>query len=125
MDHDRLFKELLRTNFLEFLAIFAPEVLEFLDVSSIEFLDKEVFTDISSSERHEVDLLVKVRFKGRDTFFLIHVENQATSWKDFAARMFRYFAMRNTGCRSTLLRCCLTTVHSAKSPIDMRSVFRI
>jgi hypothetical protein len=39
-----------------------------------------------------VDLLVKVRFKGQLTFFLIHVENQATSWKDFAARMFRYFA---------------------------------
>jgi len=92
MDHDRLFKELLRTYFIEFIAAFAPQLLAFLDVSSIEFLDKEVFTDISSGDRHEVDLLVKVRFKGQETFFLIHVENQATSWKDFAARMYRYFA---------------------------------
>jgi hypothetical protein len=52
-----------------------------------------VFTDIASSESHEVDLIVKVRFRrGGRAFFLIHVENQASSSKEFARRMFRYFA---------------------------------
>src|SRR4051794_30131216 len=95
MDHDRLFKELLRTFFVEFIEAFVPNVSEFLDASSIEFLDKEVFTDVASSDRHEVDLLVKAKFKGEEAFFLIHVENQATAQEDFAARMFRYFARLN------------------------------
>jgi len=95
MDHDRLFKELLRTFFVEFIAAFVPNVSAFLDASTIEFLDKEVFTDVASSDRHEVDLLVKARFKGEEAFFLIHVENQATAQEDFAARMFRYFARLN------------------------------
>ncbi|HEX4796307.1 MAG TPA: DUF4351 domain-containing protein [Humisphaera sp.] len=92
MDHDRLFKELLRTFFLEFLAAFVPNVQEFIDPSSIEFLDKEVFTDVASNDRHEVDLLIKARFKGQAAFFLVHIENQASAQEEFAARMFRYFA---------------------------------
>ena len=92
MEHDRLFKELLRTFFTEFISAFVPNVEEFLDPSSIEFLDKEVFTDLTAGQRHEVDLLAKVRFKGKETFFLIHVENQASAQEDFAGRMFRYFA---------------------------------
>jgi predicted transposase YdaD len=59
----------------------------------LEFLDKEVFTDVASAERHEVDLLVKARFRERgDAFFLVHVENQASAQEDFPRRMFRYFA---------------------------------
>ena len=92
MEHDRLFKERLRTFFTEFISAFVPNVEEFLDLSSIEFLDKEVFTDLTAGQRHEVDLLVKARFKGKDTFFLVHVENQASAQEDFAGRMFRYFA---------------------------------
>jgi len=50
-------------------------------------------TDIASSESHEVDLIVKIRFRGgKQAFFLIHIENQASSRKDFARRMFQYFA---------------------------------
>jgi hypothetical protein len=93
MDHDRFFKELLTTFFVEFVKLFLPDVARYMDPNSIEFLDKEIFTDIASSESHEVDLIVKVRFRhGGQAFFLIHVESQASSRKDFARRMFRYFA---------------------------------
>lgn len=92
MDHDRLFKELLTTYFADFIALFLPAVDSYLDRQSIEFLDKEIFTDVSASERHEVDLLAKARFKGEEAFFLIHVENQSSTEPTFAARMFRYFA---------------------------------
>ena len=91
-DHDRLFKELLTTFFVEFVQAFLPNVAQFLEPASLEFLDKEVFTDIAQGEKHLVDLLVKARFRGQDAFFLVHVENQATAQSDFPARMFSYFA---------------------------------
>lgn len=92
MDHDRLFKELLRTFFAEFLDLFLPDVAAYVDRDSITFLDKEVFTDVTAGERHEVDLLARARFRERDAFFLLHVENQAKPQEQFARRMFRYFA---------------------------------
>ncbi|HWE02594.1 MAG TPA: DUF4351 domain-containing protein [Tepidisphaeraceae bacterium] len=92
MDHDRLFKELLTTFFIEFVELFLPEVAACMDRDHLEFLDKEIFTDIASGERHEVDLLVKTRIRGQDVVFLIHVENQSRYEPGFAKRMFRYFA---------------------------------
>ena len=92
MDHDRLFKELLTTFFAEFVEAFLPDVAAYLDASSIEFLDKEIFTDVTAGEKHEVDIVVKARFRGQDAFFLIHVENQSSAQSDFPKRMFRYFA---------------------------------
>jgi hypothetical protein len=72
--------------------LFAPELATELDPSTIVFLDKEVFTDVSSGQRHEVDVLARASFRGGDSFCLVHVENQAQSQADFARRMFRYFA---------------------------------
>ena len=92
VDHDRLFKELISTFFLEFIALFLPEVSAYIDGGVLEFLDKEIFTDVTSGERHEVDLVAKVRFKGDPTFFLVHVENQAQPQPNFGKRMFTYFA---------------------------------
>ena len=92
MDHDRLFKQLLTTFFAEFIELFLPEVSQYLERDSVHFLDKEVFTDLTSGERHEVDLIAQAKFQGRDTFFLIHVETQSSRQTDFARRMFRYFA---------------------------------
>jgi hypothetical protein len=61
IDHDRIFKELIKTFFVEFVELFLPDVYVDLDQGSIEFLDKEVFTDVTSGEKHEVDLIVKAR----------------------------------------------------------------
>jgi len=92
MDHDRLFKELLTVFFVEFVQLFLPDVAAYLDTTSIEFLDKEVFTDVTEGEKHEVDLLVKARFQEEEAFFLVHVENQSKRQTDFPKRMFTYFA---------------------------------
>ena len=93
MDHDRLFKELLTTFFVEFLELFLPEIAAALDRdTAVVPMDKEVFTDVTLGEKHEVDVLMKARFRGEDAFFLIHVENQSTAQADFPKRMFRYFA---------------------------------
>ena len=93
MDHDRLFKELLSNFFVEFLDLFLPNVSAFLDRdTAVVPMDKEVFTDVTLGEKHEVDLVMNVRFRGEDAFFLVHLENQSTPQADFPKRMFRYFA---------------------------------
>ncbi|MBN8725735.1 MAG: DUF4351 domain-containing protein [Acidobacteria bacterium] len=92
LDHDRLFKELLRVFFVEFLDLFFPEILQDIDKNSITFLDKEIFVDVTSGEKHEVDLVAKVKFLGKDAFFLVHLENQSEARGGFNRRMFRYFS---------------------------------
>ncbi|MCX6367047.1 MAG: Rpn family recombination-promoting nuclease/putative transposase [Armatimonadetes bacterium] len=92
IDHDRLFKELLTTFFVEFIQGFLPDVAAYLDPDSIEFLDKEVFTDITEGKRYESDIVVKARFQGKEAFFLLIVENQSTPQSGFPRRMFTYFA---------------------------------
>ncbi len=92
IDHDRLFKELLSTFFLDFVELFLPEVLPYLDTSYLNFLDKEVFTDVTAGKRYETDLIVETRFLGQETCFLIHIEHQSETEKEFSKRMFRYFA---------------------------------
>ncbi len=84
MGHDRLFKELLSTFFLEFVDLFLPNVSAALDRSvAIVPMDKEIFTDVTRGEKHEVDVLMKARFRGEDAFFLVHLENQATAQSEF------------------------------------------
>ena len=55
-------------------------------------MDKQLFTDVTQGDAHEVDILMRARLRGQDTYFLIHVENQSTPQADFPKRMFRYFA---------------------------------
>ena len=92
IDHDRLFKELISTFFIEFIELFFPEVMSYLDSPTFTLLDKEVFTDVTKGDRHESDLIAQVKFKGKRSFFLIHIEAQANPQKDFNERMFVYFA---------------------------------
>jgi hypothetical protein len=92
IEHDRLFKELISTFFWEFLELFFPDLIPYIDQSSITFLPQEVFIDITSGNRREVDLLAKVRFREQESFFLIHTETQSYAQADFARRMFHYFA---------------------------------
>lgn len=92
INHDRLFKELLSNFFNEFLQLFLPEVAIYLDKTSVVFLDKEVITDVTRGAAHHVDLLVRARIKSTQSFFIIHVETQASRRKDFPLRMYRYFA---------------------------------
>lgn len=91
-DHDRLFKELIGRFFVDFLDLFLPEVRAFVEADSIQFLDKEIFTDVTSGERMEPDLIARVRFRGLPTYFIIHIENQSQAQKGFGRRLFRYFS---------------------------------
>ncbi len=96
IDHDQLFKKLLREFFLEFVELFLPGVYLYLNPNNIEFLDKELFTQLPLSEKRNADLVVKARFQGQATYFLIHVEPESRRRRKrgaFARRMFDYFAL--------------------------------
>ncbi|ARI82135.1 hypothetical protein C789_4036 [Microcystis aeruginosa FACHB-905 = DIANCHI905] len=93
IDHDRLFKELISTFFVEFIELFFPQLIDYLDRESITFLDKEVFTDVTEGERYESDLVAQVKFRGKESFFLIHLEAQESSRKWFN---WRFSTMKNT-----------------------------
>lgn len=96
IDHDQLFKKLLKEFFLEFVELFLPGVHSYLDPTYIEFLDKELFTELPVSEKRNADLIVKTRFQGQATYFLIHVEPESRRRRKrgaFARRMFDYFAL--------------------------------
>jgi predicted transposase/invertase (TIGR01784 family) len=91
-DHDRLFKELLSTFFLEFLELFLPQIAREIEPDSIRFLPQEHFADLTAGETKIIDLLAQVRLAGQEVGFLIHLEAQSSSQSDFARRMFFYFA---------------------------------
>jgi predicted transposase YdaD len=92
ISHDRLFKELLSTFFMDFLELFFPLFAADIDRDSLVFMDKEVFTDVTHGEKHEADLVVKVRYRDKPSFLLIHTEHQAQPREEFGRRMFQYFA---------------------------------
>ncbi len=91
-DHDRLFKELLSTFFIEFLQLFVPDVVETIDPASLRFLPQEYFADLTAGEDKVIDLLAEVKQSGEEVGFLVHVEAQSTAESNFARRIFFYFS---------------------------------
>jgi hypothetical protein len=59
-DHDQRFKTLRREFFVEFLRLFYPAWAARFDLTRLEWLDKEVFTDPPQGQRREVDLAVRL-----------------------------------------------------------------
>jgi len=87
--HDKIFKLLLHAYLDDFLRLVVPETLDRLDLSSPEFLDKELFAGGPRGRRRELDLLVRVRtVNGRP--LLIHVEVEARASPGMEERLWRY-----------------------------------
>jgi Domain of unknown function (DUF4351)/Putative transposase, YhgA-like len=126
IDHDRLFKELLSTFFLEFLELFLPDLARQIEPDSVRFLQQEYFVDVTAGEEKVIDLLVEVRQAGEAVAFLIHLEAQASSKANFARRMFFYFALLHQhylqrvypiGERSLILRLLPRRVGELSEPV--------
>ncbi len=87
--HDKIFKQLLHAYLDDFLRLVVPETWDRLDLSSPEFLDKELFAEGPKGRRRELDLLVRVRtVNGRP--LLIHVEIEARASPGMEERLWRY-----------------------------------
>ncbi|BDM83679.1 DUF4351 domain-containing protein [Acaryochloris marina] len=91
IDHDGLFKELIETFFWEFLDLFFPQVLNYVERGPVTFLTQEVYSSIGAEEKRIIDLLARVQFRGQESFFLFHIEPQSSVQADFEKRMFYYF----------------------------------
>ena len=91
---DILWKGVIEDFFPDLMAFFYPDVLSGLDLSRVEFLDKELHQLFPESEdsRRYADKLIKIRRKdGKEQWQLIHIEVQGYKDELFEERMFRYF----------------------------------
>ncbi len=92
--HDQLFKDLLRTFFLDFLFIadsgLAARLAADLGPGDITFLDKEMFLDQPEGKRREADLVAEVprRSDGRKLLIQVEIEHQYRS--ETGRRLWRY-----------------------------------
>ena len=94
MGHDQRFKELLRLFLKPFLEIFFPHVAQHLDLSSPEFLDKELFEDPPEGSHRVADLVARVASReGDPELVLVHIEVQSDRKHDVPARRFDYFSL--------------------------------
>ena len=71
MDHDQLFKKLIQKQTDRFIRLFFPEGAKRIDFSTMEPLDKEVYTAIPVGYRRQSDILVRVRERGQEGRFLL------------------------------------------------------
>jgi hypothetical protein len=87
--HDKIFKQLLHAFLDDFLRLVVPETYDRLDLSSPEFLDKELFEGGPRGRRRELDLLARVHsVSGRS--LMIHVEVEARASPEMEERLRRY-----------------------------------
>jgi hypothetical protein len=93
-DHDQRFKTLLREFFAEFMELFFPDRAALLDLTRVEWLDKELFLDPPQGEKRELDLVARVAAKsGEEEILLVHVEveseDRTTGLDDRFAEYYR------------------------------------
>jgi hypothetical protein len=101
MEHDQRFKVLIQEFLREFLGLFFPELLPYLDLSQISWLQQEIYPYAPEGLRLTIDLLARVpllpaaaALLDRPHFdaILIHIEiESADTVEPFRRRMYRYF----------------------------------
>jgi hypothetical protein len=94
MNHDQLFKELLREFLPEFMALFFPDIAARLDFTRVEFLDKENFTDFPDGAVREADVVAQVYTRDGDPeILLIHIEVESRRRGIFGERFWEYYSL--------------------------------
>ena len=93
IDHDQLFKTLIKEFFKEFMELFFADIAARIDFSHVEFLDKEHFTDTQKGKHRYMDFVAKVMIiAGGEEYILIHTEFESTRpIRSFPEKMFKYY----------------------------------
>ena len=99
MDHDQRFKEMIRLFFPEFMNLFFESYAADLDLTTPEWLDKEVLPNPPEGERHVLDLVAKLQTKRspvtgllEECLALVHVEIESQDrTTELKPRLPRYF----------------------------------
>ena len=93
MDHDQLFKEILKQFFHEFMLLFFPEQAEAIDFRRVRFHSLEVFTEYLQGDEKRLDVAVEAPLKSGDAQWVwIHIETELRRRGTQPLRSFRYFA---------------------------------
>ncbi len=98
-EHDQRFKRLLREFFPEFLTLFFPRHADGLDLSSVEWLDKELFAAALQGEVHILDLVARLRRRTAgasgapaELLAIVHIEVESReAVAAFRPRMYHYY----------------------------------
>lgn len=93
MNHDPLYKELIKTFFEEFLEVFFPDVHEAVDFHAVKLISEEVYTDVLKGAARQLDIVVETKLRNTDGVIIVHIEPQSYVETDFHERMFRYFSL--------------------------------
>ncbi|HEY2740090.1 MAG TPA: hypothetical protein VGK45_16900, partial [Thermoanaerobaculia bacterium] len=89
IEHDRLFKTLLRTFFPGFLRLVVPDLAGRMDATRAIFLDKELLAEEPVRGNREADLLARVRVRNHGVI-LVHVEIEARAGPKMPDRLRKY-----------------------------------
>ncbi|MBC8134570.1 MAG: hypothetical protein H8F28_01615 [Fibrella sp.] len=87
--HDPVIKQVLQTFIAEFFDLFYPEIAARLNFATVQWLDKEVFTDPPGGNQRTADLVAQVHTTiGEPEIILLHIEPRRKRDKDFPRRVF-------------------------------------
>lgn len=101
VDRDRLFRDLLKNFFLEFVDLFFPKIAVAIDPKSIRFLEDEEslkpqeqgeHSPASTKQEASSNVLVQVRLRGQESCFWVHLENSSETNIKLERRIFHTFA---------------------------------
>ncbi|KAI9134105.1 DUF4351 domain-containing protein [Acaryochloris sp. CCMEE 5410] len=101
VDRDRLFRDLLKNLFLEFVDLFFPKIAVAIDPKSIRFLEDEEslkpqeqgeHSPASTKQEASSNVLVQVRLRGQESCFWVHLENSSETNIKLERRIFHTFA---------------------------------
>src|SRR5262249_45671778 len=102
VDHDQRFKVLLQEFLREFLSLFFPDLLPYLDLTKVTWLHQELYPDAPQGLKWTIDLLARIpllpsvanlgsELPSFDAIFL-HIEiESADTVEPFRKRMYQYF----------------------------------
>lgn len=90
--HDYLFKELLSAFTSDFLELFFPKLAAQIEPGSLRPINTELYPGWQRQRGRRADLVFEAKVRGRNAFFVIHVEHEARVSRRFPRRMFFYFA---------------------------------
>jgi hypothetical protein len=89
--HDQIWKTLIVHFTDDFFQLICPKLAAFIDLGSVEWLDKESFHDFPKGEKVEADLLGQARTRDdQDRILSLHHEFEGTFRSSIDARVDRY-----------------------------------
>jgi hypothetical protein len=101
VDRDLLFRDLIKTFFLEFVDLFFPKIAVAIDPNSIRFLEDQKSQPLQEKGEHlsalqtraaSSEILVQVRLRGQEACFWVHLEYGANTDIKLERRVFHTFA---------------------------------